>query len=127
MADAYSMGSSMVSDLTVDDDRFTAIAEFDVEPEQHRSLLDVLTTETERWVRDRPGFVAASFLEDTECSHVVVYTRWEERGDWETFCQDPEHAVLNDKLSQLGIGETFDGRPHDLHEVIETAPPRPWP
>lgn len=120
------MVTSMGTEIT-GDGRFTAIAEFDVEPEQRDALLDTLTEEIERWVRDRPGFVAASVLEDAEGTEVVVYTEWDSRDDWEAFRRDPEHAVLCDKLRQLGIGETFDGRPHDVHRVIETVPARPWP
>ena len=112
---------------TTGDDRFTAIAEFDVEPEQRDPLLDTLTTEIERWVRDRPGFVAARVLEGAEDGRVVVHSEWDSRDDWEAFRRDPEHAVLCDKLRQLGIGETFDGRPLTVHRVIETVPARPWP
>jgi heme-degrading monooxygenase HmoA len=121
------MEASMATETTIAADRFTAIAEFEVEPEQHDPLLDTLTEETERWVRDRPGFVAASFLEDAEEARVVVYTQWDSRDDWEAFCRDPEQAVLCDKLRQFGVGETFDGRPHDVHRVIESVPARPWP
>lgn len=117
----------MGTETTIAADRFTAIAEFDIEPEQCDPLLETLTAETERWVRDRPGFVAANLLECTERARVVAYTQWESRDDWEAFCRDPEQAVLNDKLRQLGIGETFDGRPYDVRQVIETVPARPWP
>ena len=121
------MEASMGTETTIAADRFTAIAEFDVEPEQREALLETLTTEIERWVRDRPGFVAASLLECTDGIEIVAHTQWKSREDWEAFCRDPEQAVLNDKLRQLGIGETFDGRPYDVRQVIETVPARPWP
>ena len=120
------MGTSMGTETT-GDNRFTTIAEFDAEPEQRAPLLKTLTDEIERWVCDRPGFVTARVLEDNENASVVVYTEWNGRDDWESFRRDPEHAVLCDKLRQLGIGETFDGRPHDVHRVIETVPAKPWP
>ena len=124
------MGTSLASETIPDADRFTAIAEFDIEPEQHDPLLETLTEETERWVRDRPGFLAASFLQDAgdpEETRVVVYTRWASREDWEAFCRDPEQAVLCDKLRQLGVGESFDGRPHEVRRVVESVPAQPWP
>lgn len=116
----------MGTEATIDD-RFTAIAEFEVESERRAPLLETLTQEIERWVRDRPGFITARVLEGVEDERVVVHTEWDSREDWEAFCRDPEQAVLNDKLRQLGICETADGRPHDVHRVIETVPARPWP
>lgn len=109
------------------DDVFMAIAEFDVEPEQQDALTETLSGELERWVRDRPGFITAELGASTDGTSVLVSMQWHSRDDWEAFVRDPEQAVLSDKLRQLGIGGTLDGRPYERHEVIEAVPARPWP
>lgn len=112
---------------TSNDEVFTAIAEFDIEPEQWDGLLETLTGELERWVRDRPGFITAEVHASPGGRHALVSMQWQSRHDWAAFVCDPEQAVLNDKLRHLGVGGSLDGRPYEVQEVIEAVPPRPWP
>ena len=47
----------------VEDDTFTQVVQFEVEPERQAELIATIVGEVERWVSHRPGFVSATLTQ----------------------------------------------------------------
>lgn len=44
-----------------EDDTFTQVVHFEIEPAKHEALIDAIAAEVKRWVRHRPGFMSSTF------------------------------------------------------------------
>ncbi len=78
-----------------EDDTFTQIVHFTVEPDRQAALIEAITAEVERWVRRRPGFIASSFHASLDGRHVLNYAQWRTEADFEAFTRDPEGERLS--------------------------------
>jgi quinol monooxygenase YgiN len=77
-----------------EDDTFTQIVRFDVEPEKQRALIDAIVGEVERWVCRKPGFVSSTFHASDDGRHVVNYAQWTDEDSFKNFARDPETERL---------------------------------
>lgn len=100
---------------------FTEIIMFTVEPEQQQKLVDAIIDEVERWVRHRPGFVSANFHKSLDGTRIVNYAQWTTKEAWQAFTQDPEAAVLRQKIQSVGKEIAGDGHPYKVYRSIEPA------
>lgn len=92
---------------------------FTVKPEQQHELVDTIVSEVERWVRHRSGFVSSNFHLSQDGTRVVNYAQWTTQEAWQAFTQDPESAVLSDKIKRVGVKP--DGHSYKVHRVIEAS------
>lgn len=103
--------------ISEDSNVFTEIVMFTVEPEQQQKLVDAIVSEVERWVRHRSGFLSANYHLSLDGTRVVNYAQWTTQEAWQAFNQDPEIAVLAEKIRRVGVKP--DGHSYKVQRVIE--------
>ena len=96
----------------------TEIVVFTVEPAQQQALIDAIVSDTDRWIKHRPGFLSASFHKSLDGTKVVNYAQWRSQADWQAFTEDPQWAALGEKFKQFNIkANEFDS--YQVQCVIE--------
>lgn len=65
-----------------EDDTFTQVMQFEVEPDKQAALITAIVAEVERWVRHRPGFVSSTFHANLDGWHVLNYAQWRTEGEF---------------------------------------------
>lgn len=75
---------------------FTVMAVFEVDPQQQQQLIDGLATQVERYVKKFPGFVSANFHASDDGKRVVNYAQWLSNASW----QGAAYAVDSDKAKK---------------------------
>jgi heme-degrading monooxygenase HmoA len=98
---------------------FTAVSVYEVTPDRQRDLLAGLSTEIDRWIGQRPGFVSASLHRSLDGSRVLLYTQWTSEPAWRRFHEDPEFRVLRDRVAKLGARAETDHRAYEVMKVTE--------
>lgn len=93
---------------------FTPIIEFEVEPEQQQALIDALVQplgtriadEVERYFTRYAGFVSASFHASDDGRRVINYTQWLSKEDWtasgRTSNTDEASAAILEVIKRYG-------------------------
>lgn len=105
-----------------EDDTFTQIVRFDVDPRQQEPLIAAITSEVERWVCRRPGFISSTFHASLDGRHVVNYAQWADEASFEGFGQDPEGANLRKAIESVDASL----KPHAIHcRVVKSIDPKP--
>ncbi len=100
---------------------FTVIIMFTVEPEQQQKLVDVIISEVERWVRYRPGLVSSHFHKSLDGTRIVNYAQWATEEAWQAFTQDTEATVLRQKIESVGKEISQDVHSYKVYRSIEPA------
>lgn len=62
---------------------------FTVKPDRAEELLEALSQATEHGIRQRPGFVSASFHLSHDRRHVANYAQWRSEADLDAMMSDP--------------------------------------
>jgi quinol monooxygenase YgiN len=94
-----------------EDDTFTQIVRFDIDPAHQDALIAAIVAEVERWVRRRPGFVSSTLHASHDGCHVINYAQWESETAFRGFTQDPEGEAL--KAAIQAVDESL--KPHAIH------------
>ena len=94
-----------------EDNTFTQVVQFDVEPAKQQALIKAIVTEVERWVRHRPGFVSSTFHASLDGRHVLNYAQWRAEADFQGFTKDPEGERLGEAIRAVGP----TSGPHGVH------------
>lgn len=81
----------------------TEIIVFTVEPAQQQALIDAIVSDTDGWIKHRPGFLSGSIHKSLDRTKVVNYAQWRSQADWQAFTEDPQWAALNEKFKQFNI------------------------
>jgi len=84
-------------------DLFTQIVEFTTSPERQHNLIAALAAEMERWVRQRPGFLSASFHTSDDGTHVTNYAQWQTEADFRAFVADPQGDRIDAAVRSVGV------------------------
>ena len=96
----------------------TEIVVFTVERAQQQALFDAIVSDTDQWIKHRPGFLSASFHKNLDETKVVNYAQWRSLSDWQGFMEDPQRTALGEKLKQLNVkANEFDS--YQVQCVIE--------
>lgn len=106
-----------------EDDTFTQVVQFEVEPAKQDALIQAIVGEVERWVRHRPGFVSSSFHASLDGRHVLNYAQWRSEADFRAFTEDPEGERLGAAIR--AIGPTGGPKAVQYRVVRSIEPPRP--
>jgi len=77
-----------------EDNTYTQIVRFDVDPAKQDALISAIVKEVERWVCRRPGFISSTFHASFDGKHVVNYAQWSDEAAFRSFGQDPEGERL---------------------------------
>lgn len=85
-----------------EDETFTQVIQFDIEPERQDALIAAIVAEVERWVRYRPGFVSSTFHASLDGKHVLNYAQWRTEADFRAFTADPESERLGVAIGAVG-------------------------
>ncbi len=86
-----------------EDDTFTQVVQFEVEPAKQDALIVAIVAEVERWVRHRPGFVSSSFHASLDGQYVLNYAQWRSEADFRAFTEDPEGERLGAAIRAIGL------------------------
>lgn len=86
----------------VEDDSFTQVVQFEVDPGQQDLLIQTVVAEVERWVRHRPGFLSSTFHASLDGHHVLNYAQWRTKTDFDGFTKDPEGERLSAAIHAVG-------------------------
>ncbi|WP_158938588.1 antibiotic biosynthesis monooxygenase [Burkholderia sp. S171] len=94
-----------------EDETFTQVVRFDVEPDKQLALIAAIVEEVERWVCHRPGFISSTFHASHDGRNVINYAQWEDETAFKGFTQDPETERLQAAIRSV------DSRlkPHAVH------------
>ena len=85
-----------------EDDTFTQVVQFEVEPDKQAALISAIVAEVERWVRHRPGFVSSTFHASLDGRHVLNYAQWRTEAAFHAFTADPEGERLGAAIRAVG-------------------------
>ncbi len=96
--------------VIAEDDAFTQIVQFEVEPDRQHALIAAIVAEVERWVRHRPGFVSSTFHGSLDGRHVLNYAQWRTEAEFHAFTADPEGERLSAAIRAIGPS----GGPHAI-------------
>src|SRR4051794_18129189 len=94
-----------------ENDTFTQVVRFDVEPKKQSALIAAIVAEVERWVRHRPGFISSTFHASHDGHHVLNYAQWESEAAFKGFGQDPEGEHLREAIGAVDPSL----KPHAIH------------
>jgi quinol monooxygenase YgiN len=81
--------------LIAENDTFTQVVRFDVDPAKQEQLIAAIVGEVERWVCQRPGFVSSTFHASLDGKHVLNYAQWKDEASFKGFAEDPEGKKLS--------------------------------
>jgi hypothetical protein len=109
----------------IEDNIFTQVVQFLVEPDRQAALIAAITTEVERCVRHRPGFVASSFHASLDGRHVLNYAQRCTKADFEAFTRDPEGERLGAAVRAAKPLAGPEAVRYRVARVIEAAPSSP--
>ncbi|GAC1449844.1 MAG: hypothetical protein NVS2B14_20280 [Chamaesiphon sp.] len=101
---------------------FTEIIVFTLEKEQQQNLIDAIVSEVDRWVRHCPGFISATFHKSLDGTKVVNYAQWRSQADWQAFTEDPQVAIIREKINQIGVKER-NAQSYQVQQIIEAPKP----
>lgn len=105
--------------ISEDSDLFVEIVVFTVEPEKQQGLIETIVGEVDRWVRYLPGFVSATYHKSLDGTRVVNYAQWTTQEAWQGFTQNPETAVLREKIGRIGMKVAPESHSYKVQRVIE--------
>ncbi|MGD8860067.1 MAG: antibiotic biosynthesis monooxygenase [Myxococcales bacterium] len=83
------MTEHAISEIRSDRDHVVLLNVFEVRPDRAQDLLDTLARATEEVMKDRPGFISASFHRSLDGKSVVNYAQWASVEDFEAMRADP--------------------------------------
>jgi len=106
-----------------EDDTFTQVVQFEVDPAKQGALIAAIMAEVERWVRHRPGFVSSTFHASLDGRHVLNYAQWRSEADFRAFTDDPEGERLGAAIRAVGPSSGPKAVHYRVMRSIE--PPRP--
>jgi C-6 monooxygenase len=103
-------------DITRPDAEYVALISFRVDDaESQRKLVDAVSSEVERWIRQRPGFVSAHFHLSTDGTRVVNYSQWTSEDAYSDFQSDPNTEVLQRVVAAVPGVREKDWAGYRLH------------
>lgn len=110
---------------TIDENQhFTALIEFEVEPEQQQALIDAVADQVEQHFKRYPGFISASFHVNDDGRRVVNYGQWRSREAWEASFnasgRDEVGAAIDEAIRRCGA-KTVNVDTFRVARVIENA------
>ena len=105
-----------MSVLDSDDDYYTLINTFTVDPDDAERLLDLLTRATEEVLRHQAGFVSANLHVSYDGRHVANYAQWRSREDYNASMKDP--AVQKHLKDAAAAASSFDPIFYQLRSAI---------
>ncbi|MFT3854982.1 MAG: antibiotic biosynthesis monooxygenase [Ilumatobacteraceae bacterium] len=79
----------------------TFINTFDVQPDRHKELIEILTAGIEQVIRHRPGFISATVLVNFEGTRVVNLARWHSADDVKATQADPAAAEFARRSAEI--------------------------
>ena len=88
--------------IIAENDIFTQVVRFEVEPARQDALIAAIVAEVERWVCHRPGFVSSGFHASIDGRHVLNYAQWRTEADFRAFIADPEGERLGAAIRAIG-------------------------
>jgi heme-degrading monooxygenase HmoA len=97
--------------LIAENDTFTQIVRFDVEPALQAALIEAIAAEVKRWVRLRPGFISSTFHASHDGKHVINYAQWQDEAAFRGFTEDPQGRHLQAAIRT--VSPTL--KPHAIH------------
>lgn len=103
---------------TGEDDAFTQVVRFEVEPDKQGALIAAIAAEVERWVCRRPGFVSATLHASLDGRHVLNYARWRTEADFAAFTDDPESERLGAAVCAAGPSRGPEATPYRVVRSI---------
>ena len=80
------------------DEVVVQIVRFETKPERQHALIDAVSAETERWVRNCPGFISATFHASDDGRQMLNYAMWRSHADFHAFLQHPEGPRLGEAI-----------------------------
>jgi len=106
--------------IIAENDTFTQVVQFEVDPAKQQALIAAIVAEVERWVRHRPGFVSSTFHASLDGKHVLNYAQWRTKADFHAFTADPEGESLGTAIQAVGPS----GGPHaNAYCVVRSISP----
>lgn len=94
-----------------ENDVFTQVVRFDVDPDKQAALISAIVGEVERWVSKRDGFVSSTFHASHDGKHVINYAQWKDEAAFKGFTEDPETGRLQAAIK--GVDASL--KPHAIH------------
>lgn len=86
--------------ISTDNDVFTLVNIFPVDPADQRRLYDVIAGATEK-IRELPGYVSANIHLSTDGRYVINYAQWRSEADFRAMHSMPEMAEHFDQCRAL--------------------------
>lgn len=103
-----------------EDNTFTQVVRFDVDPEKQSALIATIVEEVERWVCRRPGFISSTFHASLDGRHVLNYAQWVDEAAFKAFGKDPEGERLREAIRAVDPSL----KPHAIHcRVVRSIEP----
>jgi C-6 monooxygenase len=91
------------ADASLSEEReFVQVVRFGVADDNQSKLIQVISDEVERWVRDCPGFISCQMHASQDGKYVLNYARWQTESAFHDFTRHPETAALNAAIRNLG-------------------------
>ncbi|MFB5664059.1 antibiotic biosynthesis monooxygenase [Alteribacillus sp. HJP-4] len=82
---------------------FTVMVEFEVEPKYQQTLIDEITKQVDRYFTHFSGFVSASFHASDDGFRVVNYGQWQSKSAWEGRSRETDFNIVKEKISEIII------------------------
>jgi C-6 monooxygenase len=91
------------ADPNVSEEReFVQVVRFGVTDDNQSKLIQVISDEVERWVRECPGFISCQMHASQDGKYVLNYARWQNESAFHNFTKHPETAALNAAIRSFG-------------------------
>ncbi|NGP89500.1 antibiotic biosynthesis monooxygenase family protein [Fodinibius halophilus] len=90
--------------ITSDNDLFTLINVFYVDPENQQELIDLLIDATEETMKNLPGFKSANIHGSFDGKRVINYAQWESKEHFEKMLSNSE-AIPHMKQAEALVND----------------------
>lgn len=90
---------------TPEEEIYTLINVFTVDPHKQQQLVDTLIQTTEGWAKAQPGFIAATIHKSLDETRVVNYAQWKNKAAFDRLMSDPQMRARMSLAVHLGEPE----------------------
>jgi C-6 monooxygenase len=105
---------------------FVQVVRFEVPDNNQSLLIQIISDEVERWVRDCPGFIACHMHASQDGKYVLNYARWQSETAFHAFSEHPETTTLNAAIRDFGPTSAPEAASyHLMRSILPSSPPSP--
>jgi heme-degrading monooxygenase HmoA len=102
---------------------FVQVVKFGVADNKQSLLIQIISDEVKRWVRDCPGFIACHMHASQDGKFVLNYARWQSETAFHAFSEHPETATLNAAIRDFGPTSAPEATSyHLMHCILSSSP-----